>query len=132
MSVETNLPEIVEEQLPDELDELLMRARGLAWHEDARCSTAEDKSVFYHAEGERGADKISRDEAAREICRLCIVRFECIASSVQNRETYGFWGVSEDERSIALHHAKNAQQRRQLTDHEANRLAYDRLIETIE
>ncbi len=68
------------------------------WQKDAACKGL-SAAVFYHPEGERGADRINRDNAAKEVCFRCIARTACLEYALENRETYGVWGgTTEGER----------------------------------
>ncbi|WP_129841881.1 WhiB family transcriptional regulator [Streptomyces sp. RFCAC02] len=66
-----------------------------------------DSSLFFHPEGERGAARTSREEAAKEVCMRCPVRSECAAHALSVREPYGVWGgLTEDEREELLGRAR--------------------------
>ena len=66
-----------------------------------------DSSLFFHPEGERGAARSSREEAAKEVCMRCPVRSECAAHALSVREPYGVWGgLTEDEREELLGRAR--------------------------
>lgn len=109
----------------------LSRASGLDWHEDAACKDA-DPDVFYYTDGERGYDRLMRDNAARAICNRCVVRPECIAASVRRNEDYGFWGASEVERASVLKAAKIKAKREGLTPQEQNHFAIAKLLKIAE
>lgn len=54
---------------------------------------------FFHPDGERGASRARREEAAKLVCRGCPVRAECAAHALTVREPYGVWGgFTEAER----------------------------------
>ena len=72
------------------------------WQAEAACKGV-DVSVFYHPEGERGAAKANRDNAAKEVCLRCIVRTACLEYALEAREAYGVWGgTTEEERDEML------------------------------
>ena len=63
----------------------------------------EDPDIFFHPEGERGAIKLARDNAAKAICGRCPVVKECATHALTVREPYGVWGgMTEDERDLIL------------------------------
>ena len=48
---------------------------------------------------ERKDERIARERAAKEICRPCPVRQECLDYAIRIREAHGIWGgLSEAER----------------------------------
>lgn len=68
------------------------------WQLDAACRGV-DSSVFFHPEGERGARRRARVEAARAYCDRCPVLEACRSHALAAREPYGVWGgIGEDER----------------------------------
>lgn len=68
-----------------------------------------DSSLFFHPEGERGAARSSREEAAKEVCMRCPVRSECATHALSVREPYGVWGgLTEDEREELLGRARRS------------------------
>jgi len=73
-----------------------------SWHHQGACRD-EDDTLFFHPEGERGATRRRRAEAAKSICRMCPVMNLCQADSIARREPHGTWGgLSEDERARVL------------------------------
>ena len=72
------------------------------WQYQGACRDA-DQDLFFHPEGERGAARRRRAEAAKSICATCPVINECREQSLAVREPYGVWGgLSEDERTAVL------------------------------
>ena len=72
------------------------------WQYDGACREA-DPTLFFHPEGERGAARRRRAEAAKAVCATCPVIDQCREHSLTVREPYGVWGgMSEDERALAL------------------------------
>jgi len=58
-----------------------------------------DSAQFFHPDGERGASRGRRENAAKNVCRACPVRAECAAQALTTREPYGVWGgFTESER----------------------------------
>ena len=63
------------------------------WMRDARCRCV-DPSLFFPERGESTRE-------ARETCRGCVVRAECLDAALVNREKFGMWGgTSERERRV--------------------------------
>ncbi len=72
------------------------------WQFDGACRTA-DPELFFHPEGERGAARRRRAEAAKAFCARCPVAAMCRERSLDAREPFGVWGgLSEDERTSML------------------------------
>lgn len=68
------------------------------WQYDGACREA-TPDTFFHPDGERGAARKRRDEAAKAVCRTCPVLRECRRHALTVREPYGVWGaLSEDDR----------------------------------
>ena len=61
------------------------------WQDDANCLGV-DPDLFFP---ERGAST----REAKEVCRGCVVRGQCLEFALQNGEKFGIWGgLSERER----------------------------------
>jgi len=61
------------------------------WQEDANCLGV-DPDLFFP---ERGAST----REAKEVCRGCVVRQDCLEFALRNGEKFGIWGgLSERER----------------------------------
>lgn len=61
------------------------------WHDQANCLGV-DPDLFFP---ERGAST----REAKEVCRGCVVRVDCLEFALQNGEKFGIWGgLSERER----------------------------------
>ena len=61
------------------------------WQDQANCLGV-DPDLFFP---ERGAST----REAKEVCRGCVVRLECLEYALQNGEKFGIWGgMSERER----------------------------------
>nr|WP_166659898.1 WhiB family transcriptional regulator [Actinomycetospora succinea] len=64
------------------------------WRHSARCRDEDPETLFV-----QGA--LQRD--AREVCRSCPVRTECLAHALDNRIRFGVWGgMTERERRALL------------------------------
>ncbi len=48
--------------------------------------------VFFHPDGERGAARRLREQAAKSVCRQCPVLEQCRRHALTVREPYGVWG----------------------------------------
>lgn len=69
--------------------ESLSHERG--WHDQANCLGV-DPDLFFP---ERGAST----REAKEVCKGCVVRGECLEYALANGEKFGIWGgLSERER----------------------------------
>jgi len=72
------------------------------WQHDGACR-GRDSGQFFHPEGERGASRQRRENAAKAVCLGCPVRAECAAHALVAREPYGVWGgFTEAERLTLL------------------------------
>ncbi len=81
-----------------------------AWHEFAVCRF-EDRDLFFPPEQERGRYVGFREAAAKQICRGCSVRGECLDYALAADERYGVWGglsAEERERLRRRRHARGA------------------------
>ncbi len=75
--------------IPDEM--LHPRELEENWQDDANCLGV-DPDLFFP---ERGAST----REAKEVCRGCVVRGQCLEFALQNGEKFGIWGgLSERER----------------------------------
>ncbi len=73
------------------LAELLDAAPERTWQRQANCMGV-DPDLFFP---ERGAST----REAKEVCRGCVVRQECLEYALTNGEKFGIWGgMSERER----------------------------------
>jgi len=63
------------------------------WQDFARCRGSDPDAFF----PERGTDT----SRAKEVCRGCAVREDCLEYALANREKFGIWGgTSERERRL--------------------------------
>ena len=61
------------------------------WQDFANCKGL-DPNLFFPEPGDSS-------RPAKEVCRGCVVRVECLESSLQDGEKFGIWGgLSEQER----------------------------------
>jgi WhiB family redox-sensing transcriptional regulator len=81
------------EELPvsDVVELLLGQTAQMAWQRQANCMGV-DPDLFFP---ERGAST----REAKEVCRGCVVREDCLEFALTNSEKFGIWGgLSERER----------------------------------
>ena len=72
-------------------DEQLELSADRAWQDQANCLGV-DPDLFFP---ERGAST----REAKEVCRGCVVRNDCLEYALDNGEKFGIWGgLSERER----------------------------------
>lgn len=77
--------------IPDLIEALQAGGVDLAWQDFANCRGA-DPDLFFP---ERGAST----RVAKQICRECSVRAECLEFAIVSSEKFGIWGaMSERER----------------------------------
>ena len=75
----------------DDLDNAAHRDDDNSWQDHANCLGV-DPDLFFP---ERGAST----REAKEVCRGCEVRHDCLEFALQNGEKFGIWGgMSERER----------------------------------
>ncbi len=71
----------------------------LDWAAKAACQGR--TRLFFAPHAERPQARVRREAAARQVCALCPVRFEC-RDHARSHYEYGFWGgESEEERQAA-------------------------------
>jgi WhiB family redox-sensing transcriptional regulator len=74
-----------------DLIQLLLTAPDRTWERQANCMGV-DPDLFFP---ERGAST----REAKEVCRGCVVREDCLEYALANGEKFGIWGgLSERER----------------------------------
>lgn len=75
----------------DQLSKLLEATNSPEWKAQANCLGV-DPDLFFP---ERGAST----REAKEVCRGCVVREDCLEYALSNGEKFGIWGgLSERER----------------------------------
>lgn len=66
------------------------------WRADAAC-TGVDTDLFFP--GGTTGEALLRTEAAKEICRSCPCRGDCLSFALHTNQEFGVWGgASEEER----------------------------------
>lgn len=72
------------------------------WQLQGACRGA-DSSLFFHPDGERGHDRLHREQRAKALCRRCPVLTDCRAHALRVGEAYGIWGgQTESQRAAVL------------------------------
>ena len=73
------------------------------WQRKAACRGPESVLFFAPTLPEPRAERDAREARAKEICRGCDVRVECLEYALQIKEPHGIWGgLNEAERRMLL------------------------------
>jgi WhiB family redox-sensing transcriptional regulator len=73
------------------------------WQAKAACRGPQAAVFFPPAQFERKEEKLEREDRAKEICRACPVRPECLQYALEIKEPHGIWGgLNEIERKGRL------------------------------
>ena len=103
---------------------VLNREERPTWQDQANCMGV-DPDLFFP---ERGAST----REAKEVCRGCVVRTECLADALDNRIEFGVWGgMTERERRALLRRRPDVTSWRDLLEQARNqyeRRAEDELV----
>lgn len=79
------------------------------WQYEGSCRDIDD-TLFFHPEGERGAARRRRADAAKAICAECPVLMQCREQALAIREPYGVWGgLSEEDRAAIFSDPRRAE-----------------------
>jgi WhiB family redox-sensing transcriptional regulator len=74
-----------------------------AWQLKAACRGPQAAVFFPPPQFERKEEKLERERRAKDICRTCSVRQECLDYALGIREPHGIWGgLNEVERKELL------------------------------
>lgn len=65
----------------------------LEWQQRARCRGLPTE-IFFASDGERGSRRAAYEERAKEFCRCCAVRRECLSYALASFESFGIWGAT--------------------------------------
>lgn len=77
---------------------IAQRAEEL-WQAKASCRGPQAAVFFPPSHSERKDERLSRERAAKQICKTCPVRKACLDYAVRIREPHGIWGgLNELER----------------------------------
>ena len=78
---------------------MVARSDEEMWQVKASCRGPYAVVFFPPSHAERKDERASRERAAKQICRSCPVRRECLEYSIRIREAHGIWGgLNEVER----------------------------------
>ncbi len=73
------------------------------WQPRAACRGPQSAVFFPPTQFERKEEKLERERRAKDICKGCSVRKECLDYAVGIREPHGIWGgMNEVERKQLL------------------------------
>ena len=86
------------------LAELLDAGPDRTWQRQANCMGV-DPDLFFP---ERGAST----REAKEVCRGCVVRAECLEYALVNSEKFGIWGGLSERERRRIRRARNLAGRR--------------------
>nr|WP_203631310.1 WhiB family transcriptional regulator [Streptomyces halstedii] len=88
------------------------------WHAEAVCRR-DEAGLFFAPSKEPTAARLSREEAAKQVCARCPVMVECREHALIQPEPYGVWGgLTAAERRVVL-----ARRRRRDIELTASRIA---------
>jgi WhiB family redox-sensing transcriptional regulator len=62
------------------------------WQFKAACRGPHAVVFFPPSHAERKDERLGRERAAKEICRTCSVRPDCLEYAIRIREAHGIWG----------------------------------------
>ena len=63
-----------------------------SWQTRARCRDNHAHLFFPRSTFERKEERENRERRAQAICRVCLVRQECLDFALSIKEPYGIWG----------------------------------------
>lgn len=70
-----------------------IRAENVDWQLRARCRGLPTE-IFFAFDSVRGSDRTAREEAAKKVCRSCVVHGECLRYALASLEPWGIWGAT--------------------------------------
>ena len=88
-----------------EIVELLSGLEDRGWQAQANCMGV-DPDLFFP---ERGAST----REAKEVCRGCVVREDCLEFALDNGEKFGIWGAMSERERRRLRRARAIERRAQ-------------------
>ncbi|WP_326699583.1 WhiB family transcriptional regulator [Streptomyces sp. NBC_01754] len=72
------------------------------WHAEAVCRR-DEAGLFFAPSKEPTAARLSREEAAKQVCARCPVMAQCQEHALMQPEPYGVWGgLTAAERRVVL------------------------------
>ena len=81
------------------------------WTVQAACRGIEDPNIFFPI-GETEAMEKAKIKVAKEICRICVVRDECLSYAIETNQPDGIWGGKTHKERKSIRRQWLAQQRR--------------------
>lgn len=108
MVVVTSVPLIVRGGRPVDLAAVLYGRLDRSWQAQANCMGV-DPDLFFP---ERGAST----REAKEVCRGCVVREDCLEYALANGEKFGIWGGMSERERRRLRRARALQRRAAMSD----------------
>jgi WhiB family redox-sensing transcriptional regulator len=103
MVVVTSVPLTVRGGQPVDLATVLYGRLDRSWQAQANCMGV-DPDLFFP---ERGAST----REAKEVCRGCVVREDCLEYALANGEKFGIWGGMSERERRRLRRARALQRR---------------------
>jgi WhiB family transcriptional regulator, redox-sensing transcriptional regulator len=98
------LMSITRTPLSEALNMLSATSGAPGWQRSAACRSA-DPELFFPASS--SGHSVEQAERAKAVCRVCIVRRQCLQHAIAANEAYGVWGgMTEDERRRAARRAR--------------------------
>lgn len=86
-----------------DLNSLLAGQEDRGWQSRANCMGV-DPDLFFP---ERGAST----REAKEVCRGCVVREDCLEYALENAEKFGIWGGMSERERRRLRRARSVERR---------------------
>jgi WhiB family transcriptional regulator, redox-sensing transcriptional regulator len=108
MVVVTSVPLTLRGGRPVDLAAVLYGRLDRSWQAKANCMGV-DPDLFFP---ERGAST----REAKEVCRGCVVREDCLEYALANGEKFGIWGGMSERERRRLRRARALQRRAAMTD----------------
>ena len=78
-----------------------------SWQARAACQGQMGLAFYPPVRTERRSVKAAREERAKEICRSCPVRTDCLDHALTSNERYGIWGGTTENERKHLHLASS-------------------------
>lgn len=78
------------------LDSTILKSKDdFRWMDNGNCQTETDRQIFFPIIG-------GRMDIGKEICRLCVVKDECLEYALVNNINEGIWGGTSGRERIVL------------------------------
>jgi len=76
------------------------------WQKHAACRGL-DLDLFFGHDGERAAERESRERRAKQVCASCPVRSQCLDHALAKPERFGIWGGLTDTERLTMLRRRN-------------------------